>query len=177
MKKIIKKILLFFSFAALSAFFLTVAGMQFPFCGNMFFSLIFGECYTSSGKCIIKTKNKKVAVDIYTAPGKNFVLLGPYRFDNTTEDFFFVNRHQVLRSATDKGGDTWFRCGKYLFILDDMSGKIILRTSYWDMLADEKKSYVKYYQKSNKYFFFLNDRSMDLPAEFSIPAELLPKNY
>ncbi len=177
MKKITKKILLLFSFTVLAAVSLAVAGIKLPVCEKIFSSLIFGECYTSSGKCVVKTENKRVTVDIYTAPGKKFVLLGPYRFDDTTEDFFFVNRRQVMRSATDKGGDIWFQCGKYLFILDDMSGKIILRTSRWDMLADEKKSCVKYYEESNKYFFFLNDGSTDHPVEFSLAAELLPENY
>ena len=73
------------------------------------------------------------------------------------EDFFFVNKKQVIGTAIDKGGDAWFRIGKYLFILDDLNHWDVLRITWRDyMSAPAAKSEYDTSGKNRIYIFPLD---------------------
>ena len=105
-----------------------------PF-GNVIFSIAFGSCYRRKGEISVRIGEKEELLSVYRKKGKPFLRIGPCRFGKEDCDFFFVNREQVIRTATDKEGDTWVCVGKYLFILDDLSStRSLLRAPYWDDL-------------------------------------------
>lgn len=142
--------------------------------GNIVFSITFGSCYHKRGEISVQIGEKTETLSIYTKKDKPFLLLGPYHFGNDYYDYFFVNREQVIRTATDKGGDAWVRLGNCLFILDDLSSADrFLRAPYWDDLQDDDQATVKYDGLAGiwRYSFRIND--LTLPVSFSLPAELL----
>ena len=106
-----------------------------PF-GDIFFSFCFGSCYVCDGKAVLYQNGRKTVLPVYKAADKPFLLVGPYNFGDH-EDFFFVNKKQVIGTAVDKGGDAWFRIGKYLFILDDLNHWDVLRAPWWDYMSDQ----------------------------------------
>ena len=84
-------------------------------------------------------------------------MVGPYQFEKDYFDFFFINKNQVLRSGIDKGGDAWIRIGKYLFILDDLSGGERLRSPIWNDLQCDKESSIVHNNNKFIFCFKLND--------------------
>ena len=78
------------------------------------FLMLFGYKYQSCGITTVSDgKNfsgnvQKQEVHIYKAGDKPFLLVGPYTFSQDCRDFFFVNKKQVIRTATDKGGGAFF---------------------------------------------------------------------
>ena len=79
------------------------------------FLMLFGYKYQSCGITTVSDgKNfsdntPKQKVYIYKAGNKPFLLIGPYTFSPDCRDFFFVNKKQVIRTATDKGGEAFFQ--------------------------------------------------------------------
>lgn len=103
--------------------------------GNVLFSVLFGSWYRCAGDAVLTVERLEIPLGVYKARNKPFLLVGPYRFDDY-EDFFFVNKKQLIGTAVDKGGEAWFRLGKYLFILDDLNHWDVLRVPWWDHLDD-----------------------------------------
>ena len=85
---------------------------------------------------------------------------------------FFVNKKQVIRTATDKGGGAFFQLASWLFVIDDMSGshQNRVRAPWWDELAKKDASAV---QINNQYVFtfFLEDANKFIT--FAIPEKNL----
>ena len=140
--------------------------------------MLFGYKYKSCGITAVsdgKTFSDKAAkqqVHIYQAPDKPFILVGPYTFSPGCRDFFFVNKKQVIRTATDKGGGAFFQLASWLFVIDDMSGshQNRVRAPWWDELAKKDASAVMI---NNQYVFtfFLEDANKFIT--FAIPEKNL----
>lgn len=120
--KIKKKIYWIFGSALSLVILLTVINPQAAFL------MLFGYKYSSCGITTVSDgKNfsdnaPKQKVHIYKADNKPFLLVGPYTFSPDYRDFFFVNKKQLIRTATDKGGGAFFQLALWLFVIDDMSG-------------------------------------------------------
>ena len=142
------------------------------------FLMLFGNKYSSCGITTISDiKNfsgdaTKQEVHIYKAGDKPFLLVGPYTFSPDCRDFFFVNKKQVIRTATDKGGGVFFQFSLWLFVIDDMSGTCQkrVRAPWWDELKNKNASVV---QKNDQYIYtlFLEDERKCI--SFSIPEKML----
>ena len=123
--------------------------------------VLFGYRYGKSGSIEILSAEEKVAaktekqnVYVYEAKNKPFLLIGPYTFSPGDRDFFFVNKKQVIRTATDKGGGAFCQLGPWLFVIDDMSGSVQnrVRAPYWDELENKNASVEK---KGDRYIYTL----------------------
>ena len=135
MKKAIKIFVLTTTVIFLTAILLFGAAFAVKPFGDVFFSFCFGSCYECDGKAVLYQDGRKIVLPVYKAANKPFLLVGPYNFGDY-ENFFFVNKKQVIGTAIDKGGDAWFRIGKYLFILDDLNHWDVLRIPWWDYMSD-----------------------------------------
>ena len=135
MKKTVKKLFLTAALIFLTAMLLLGAAFAVKPFGDVFFSLFLGSCYVCDGEAVLHQDGRKTLLPVYKAADKPFLLVGPYNFGDH-EDFFFVNKKQVIGTAIDKGGDAWFRIGKYLFILDDLNHRDVLRIPWWDYMSD-----------------------------------------
>ena len=140
--------------------------------------ILFGCGYRKCGETIVFSEDKSASsraeaqkVGIFKAKNKPFLLLGPYTFAPDNRDFLFINKKQVVTTATDKGGGAFFRFGSRLFVIDDLSGSYLnrVRTSTWNALANENSSVV---QEDGRYVysFFLDD---DRQVTVAVPAVLL----
>ena len=152
---------------------LLFASIVYPPLGNYVFSFAFGCWYPRVGKteCTLGARTETLA--IYKAYGKPFLLVGPCRFsDDDPEyvDFFFVNKNQVVRTAIDKGGDSWFRMYDMLFILDDMTVWDRVRLPYWDDLENDPGSSVTLDAARGVYVYEFRIRNRTVPVSFAIPA-------
>ena len=115
------------------------------------FLMLFGYKYQSCGITTVSDgKNfsdntTKQEVHIYKADNKPFLLVGPYTFSPDCRDFFFVNKKQLIRTATDKGGEAFFQLASWLFVIDDMSGSYQkrVRAPWWDELKNKNASAVQ----------------------------------
>ncbi|MCQ2352584.1 MAG: hypothetical protein MJ033_03790 [Victivallaceae bacterium] len=89
------------------------------------------------------------------------------------QDFFFVNKNQVIRTATDKGGGEFFQLASWLFVIDDMSGppQNRVRAPWWDELKNKNAS-VKKENAQYIYTLFLED--VKKFATFAIPERVFP---
>lgn len=128
-----------------------------PF-GDVFFSFCFGSRYTCEGEAVLYRNGNKMTVPVYKAPNEPFLLAGPYDFGDC-EDFFFVNKTQVVGTVIDKGGDVWFRIGKYLFILDDLNHWDALRMPWWDFMNDPAAKNDYDISADKRIYIFPPDRS------------------
>ena len=156
MKKAIKIFVLTTTIIFLTAILLFGAAFAVKPFGDVFFSFCFGSCYVCNGEAVLYQDGRKTVLPVYKAADKPFLLLGPYNFGDY-EDFFFVNKKQVIGTAIDKGGDAWFRIGKYLFILDDLNHWDVLRVPWWDyMSAPAAKSEYDTSGKNRIYIFPLD---------------------
>ena len=135
MKKAIKIFILTTTIIFLTAILLFGTAFAVKPFGDVFFSFYFGSCYVCDGEAVLYQDGRKTVLPVYKAADKPFLLVGPYNFGDY-EDFFFVNKKQVIGTAIDKGGDAWFRIGKYLFILDDLNHWDVLRIPWWDYMSD-----------------------------------------
>ena len=99
-------------------------------------TLILGDIYHKAGQVEITISGKTETHTVYKAKNKPFILIHfPFRWDGKIEeDFLFVNPKQVIATATDGGGDAWFRIGPLLFIFDDMTSWDRVRLPFWDYL-------------------------------------------
>ena len=144
--------------------------------------VLFGYRYGKCGSLGVLSADEKVAaktekqnVCVYEAKNKPFLLIGPYTFSPGDRDFFFVNKKQVIRTATDKGGGAFFQLGPWLFVIDDMSGsdQNRVRSPYWDELKRNKSSVEK---KGNQYVYTLFLEDVKKYVTFAIPEKLFAPN-
>lgn len=153
MKKIVKKIGQTAAVVLIALTLLFAAALTLKPFGDLFFSFCFGSCYACVGEAVLYCNGRKTVLPVYKAADKPFLLLGPYNFGDY-EDFFFVNKKQVIGTVIDKGGDAWFRLGKYLFILDDLNHWDVLRAPWWDYMSDPKaKSEYDAFSQNRIYIF------------------------
>lgn len=142
------------------------------------FLILFGYKYQSCGITTVSDgKNfsdntPKQKVYIYKAGNKPFLLIGPYTFSPDCRDFFFVNKKQVIRTATDKGGEAFFQLASWLFVIDDMSGTYQnrVRAPWWDELKNKNASTE---QKRDQYIYTLFLEDEKKYVTFSIPEKML----
>ena len=147
-------------------------------CPKAAFLILLGYKYSSCGITavsdgkIVSDNAEKQKVHIYHAPDKPFVLVGPYTFSPECRDFFFVNKNQVIRTATDKGGGEFFQLGAWLFVIDDMSGSYQnrVRAPWWNELKNKNSSAV---QKNDQYIYTLFLEDVKKFVTFSIPEKIL----
>ena len=167
MKKAIKIFVLTTTIIFLTAILLFGAAFAVKPFGDVFFSFCFGSCYVCGGEAVLYCDGRKTVLPVYKAADKPFLLVGPYNFGDY-EDFFFVNKKQVIGTAIDKGGDAWFRIGKYLFILDDLNHWDVLRIPWWDyMSAPAAKSEYDTSGKNRIYIFPLDPSNSAVRLEIN----------
>lgn len=128
------------------------------------------DIYKSVGTVLIHTENGVKSAQIYKQNNKPFLLIGPHKFANDCNDFFFVTKDYVLTTATDKGSE-WTTWGNYLIVNDDMT--------QWDRLrmpftyeADKNDGRIKLNPQHHQYDFNLDlDNNRKQQVSFSIPAK------
>ena len=103
---------------------------------DLIVEVIEGNIYHEAGTVTLQYEGKQIPVPVYKREGRPFLLIGPHRFFGD-EDFLFVSPNLVVATATDKGGGSWNRIGRFLLVLDDMTSKDRLRIPYWNLLKDE----------------------------------------
>ncbi len=141
------------------------------------FLILFGNRYKRCEKIPVFTgkslsdNQKDQDVYIYKAQDKPFILVGPYTFSPGDQDFFFVNKNQVIRTATDKGGGEFFQLASWLFVIDDMSGPLQnrIRAPWWDELKSKKASVKK---ENDRYIYTLFLEDVKKFATFAIPERV-----
>ena len=140
--------------------------------------VLFGYRYGKCGSIEILSAEEKVAaktekqnVYVHEAKNKPFLLIGPYTFSPGDRDFFFVNKKQVIRTGTDKGGGAFCRLGPWLFVIDDMSGSVQnrVRAPYWDELENKNASVEK---KGDRYIYTLFLEDVKKFVTFAVPEKL-----
>ena len=150
---------------------LFAAAVTFEPIGNVVFSIAAGSVYREVGEAAFDAKGYPRSLAVYKAECKPFLIVGPCLFHEGEdyEDFFFVNRDQVVRTATDKGGDMWGRAFGRLYIMDDLSDCEILRAPWWYELKQEGSS-VRYDDATGSYVYSFTIDSHVVPAKLTIPA-------
>ena len=140
--------------------------------GNVVFSIAAGSVYRKVGEATFEAKGYPRTLAIYKAENKPFLIVGPCLFHEggDYEDFFFVSKTQVIRTATDKGGDMWCRTFNRLHIMDDLSDCEILRAPLWDELKYEGSS-VWYDDATASYVYSFRIENDAVPAKLTIPAK------
>lgn len=166
--KILKKICCIAALFPAAAVLITGTALTIKPVGDVLFSMMFGSRYGCCGEALLSVKGKKVHLPLYKAPNKPFLLIGPYAF-NDYEDFFFVNKKQLVCTAVDKGGDRWFRAGKQLFILDDLNHWDPVRMPWWDLLEKSPQSTVEVRKNMRVYTFKSN--AGDEKAQLAVPEK------
>jgi hypothetical protein len=171
MRKYLKIVLVVLSLLIYLASALLAATVASPPVGNVVFSLIGGSVYREVGEAAFEGKEYLRKFAVYKAPDKPFLIVGPCRFRDGDEDFFFVSKTQVIRSATDKGGDMWCRTLRRLHIIDDLSDCEILRAPWWDELKCDKNSSVRYDEATNSFVYSFTPDGDAAPVKLTVPAK------
>ena len=140
--------------------------------GNVVFSIAAGSVYRKVGEAAFDAEGYPRSLAVHKAEHKPFLIVGPCLFHEggEYEDFFFVNKTQVVRTATDKGGDMWCRAFGRLHIADDLSDCEILRAPLWDELKFEGSS-VRYDDTTDSYVYSFRIENDAVPAMLTIPAK------
>ena len=140
--------------------------------GNVVFSIAAGSVYRKVGNAAFDAKGYPRGIAVYKAEHKPFLIVGPCRFHEGEEyeDFIFVNQTQVVRTATDKGGDMWCRTFGRLHIMDDLSDCEVLRAPLWDELKYAGSS-VRYDDATDSYVYSFRIENDAVPAKLTIPAK------
>ncbi len=173
MNRKIKKILVASFLVVIAIILVLCCAFAFKPVGDVVFSVCFGNSYRKAGETTLHIAGKDEILSIYKAPNKPFLILGPYRFDEDYYDFFFVAKDAVIRTATDKGGDTWVRIGNRLFLLDDLTTADRLRAPYWNDIRSDKGGSIEFDPSSECYLFTFKLNSRDpAPVSFAIPERL-----
>ena len=172
MKKFLKIALIALTLTGFLALALLAAAVALPSVGNVVFSFFFGSSYRKVGEATFEAKGYPRTLAIYKARNKPFLIIGPCLFHEGEDykDFFFVNRTQVIRTATDKGGDMWGRTFNRLHIMDDLSDCEVLRAPLWDELKYEGSS-VRYDDATDSYVYSFRIENDTAPATLTIPAK------
>lgn len=178
MNTIIKKTFFVLAMLIAALSMLLAASFLFKPIGNVVFSITMGSMYRKAGETVLTMDGKNETLAVYKAKNKPFLIAGPCLFyeGEAYKDFFFVNQDQVIRTATDKGGDTWFRLFARLFILDDMSDCERVRAPYWDDLKCDKDSSVQFDKAMDSYLYSFKINGVKTPVSFTIPAKLLTRD-
>ena len=150
---------------------------------DMALSTFFGSIYCKADETVMTTEGVKTeTLAIYKAHGKPYLIVGPCVFHETDrygrhewEDFFFVNPKEVIRTSTDKGGDTWVRLPWLLFILDDLTIRDRVRLPYWDELEQDGSS-VRYDEATASYVYRLRINRPLEQVTFAIPGKFFTKD-
>jgi len=185
MKKILDGIFQAFGLLAIALcllFFVCLTVLAIKPLRDITLSIFWGSVYFKAGETVMATEDgKSVTLAIYKAHGKPFLIVGPCAFHSYDEkygtkddwvDFFFVNRTQVIRTATDKGGDIWCRAFGLLFILDDMSDQNDrVRLPSWDDLKHKGAS-ARYDEATASYVYSLRINEPKQSVSFAIPDRL-----
>ena len=150
------------------------AAVSCPPIGNVVFSVAAGSVYRKVGEASFEAKGYPSKLAVYKAANKPFLIVGPCLFHEGEkyEDFFFVNKTQVVRTATDKGGDMWGRTFGRLHIMDDLSDCEALRAPCWSDLKNGGSS-IRYDDATDSYVYSLTIETNTLPATLTIPAKFL----
>ena len=172
MKKFLKIAVVVLALLAYLASALLAAAVALPPVGDVVFSFVFGSSYRKVGEAAFEAKGYPRTLAIYKAQNKPFLIVGPCLFHEggDYEDFFFVNQTQVVRTATDKGGDMWCRSFGRLHIMDDLSDCEVLRAPLWDELKFEGSS-VRYDDATDSYVYSFTIDSHAIPATLTLPAK------
>lgn len=139
MMKILKRFFLAVGIVFLLAVSILVACLVFSPEGtilDLIVEVIEGNIYHEAGTVALQYEGEQIPVPVYKRKARPFLLIGPHRFFGD-EDFLFVSPNLVVATATDKGGGSWNRIGRFLLVLDDMTSKDRLRIPYWNLLKDE----------------------------------------
>lgn len=167
MKKTLKKFVVVFMVFSMTVITVFCAAFSCEPFGDVFFSFCFGSCYKYVGNAVLHCNGRKIVLNVYKTDNKPFLLIGPYSFEDY-KDFFFVNKKQVIGTAVDKGGDAWFRLGRYLFILDDLNHRDNLRMPWWDFMnTPSAKSEYKESTNCRIYIFPLDAADCTVQLEIS----------
>lgn len=152
-----------------------IAAITFKPFGKAVLSIAAGSAYRKVGEASLETNERMTRmIAVYKTENKPFLLVGPCLFRDSEEeyeDFFFVNKTQVIRTSTDKGGDMWCRVFNRLYVMDDLSNCECLRTPFWNELKCDKDSSVGYDGATDSfvYTFKFNDDSTQ--TKLTIPAK------
>ena len=158
---------------ASASLFLAAATVSPSICDSVF-AIIGGSVYRKVGEAAFDAKGYPRTLAVYKAEDKPFLIVGPCLFHEggDYEDFFFVNKKQLVRTATDKGGDIWGRTFGHLHIIDDLSDCEILRAPWCDELKYEGSS-VRYDDATGSYVYSFRVENDTVPAKLTIPAKFL----
>ena len=173
MKKLGETILTATSAAAVLLAVMLVWAFQYDPVGNFVFGIIGGSVYRKVGEAKFEAKGYPSTLAVYKAERKPFLIVGPCLFHESGdhyEDFFFVNKTEVVRTATDKGGDMWGRTFDRLHIIDDLSDCEALRAPCWYDLKCRKNSSTPYDAATDSYVFSFTIEMDTVPAKLTIPA-------
>ena len=172
MRKYIKIAIVALAFLLWLAMAVFAAAVAYEPVGNVVFSIAAGSVYRKVGEAAFDAKGYPRSIAVYKAEHKPFLIVGPCLFHEggDYEDFFFVNQTQVVRTATDKGGDMWCRTFGRLHIMDDLSDCEVLRAPLWDELK-YAGSFVRYDGATDSYVYSFRIENDTLPAMLTIPAK------
>ena len=151
-----------------------IAAFTFEPFGKAVFSIAAGSACRKVGKASLKTNDYACMIAVYKAENKPFLLVGPYLFRDSEEeyeDFFFVNKTQVIRTSTDKGGDMWYRVSNCLYVMDDLSNCECLRAPFWDELKCDKDSSVGYDGATDSFVYAFKNNDDIIQTQLTIPAK------
>jgi len=173
MRKYIKIVIVALALLLYLAMAVFAAAVTYEPVGNVVFSIAAGSVYRKVGEAAFDAKGYPRSIAVYKAEHKPFLIVGPCLFHEDGEDyedFFFVNQTQVIRTATDKGGDMWCRTFGRLHIMDDLSDCEILRAPLWDELKYEGSS-VRYDDTTDSYVYSFRIENDAVPATLTIQAK------
>ena len=151
-----------------------IAAFTFKPFGKAVFSIVAGSVYRKVGAASLEANDYPCMLAIYIAKNKPFLLVGPCLFhgnEEECEDFFFVNKTQVIRSSSDKGGDIWYCIFNRLYILDDFSDCECLRAPFWDDIKCSQNSSVCYDGMMDSFIFSFGINVDSTPTKLTIPAK------
>ena len=182
MKKILNGILQSFGLLAIALcllFFVCLTVLAFKPLRDVALSFFWGSVYRKAGETVMTTNGcKSETLAVYKAKNKPFLIVGPCLFredQKIWEDFFFVNRDQVIRTNVDQGGDLWFRMPGLLIIDDDLTSSDCVRTPSWDEL-EHKGASVRYDEATASYVYSLRINEPEQSVSFAIPARLFTQD-
>jgi hypothetical protein len=182
MKKILNGILQSFGLLAIALcllFFACLTVLAIKPLRDVALSPFWCSVYRKAGETVMTTEGgKPETLAVYKAKNKPFLIVGPCLFredQKIWEDFFFVNRDQVIRTNVDQGGDIWFRLPGLLVIDDDLTSSDCVRTPSWDEL-EHKGASVRYDEATESYVYSLRINRPEQSVSFAIPARLFTQD-
>jgi len=151
-----------------------IAAFTFKPFGKAVFSIAAGSAYRKVGEASLETNDYSCMIAVFKAENKPFLLVGPCLFRDSEEeyeDFFFVNKTQVIRTSTDKGGDMWCRVFNRLYVMDDLSNCECLRAPFWDELKCDKDASVGYDGATDSFVYAFKNNDDRVQTKLTISAK------